>query len=91
MRNNQRGSNIMFNVQLVSAEMEDFNFFENVEVNFSNLIENNDDIGPEIKKVYRRAINNRAKFILGCFHLNIFDSLERITANTDEINDLFWM
>ena len=66
MRNNQRGSNIMFNVQLVSAEMEDFNFFENVEVNFSNLIENNDDIGPEIKKVYRRAINNRAKFILGC-------------------------
>ena len=77
----------MFNVQLVSVEMEDFNFFENVEVNFSNLIENNADIGPEIKKVYRRAINNRAKFILGCFHLNIFDSLERIIANTNEIND----
>lgn len=77
----------MFNVQLVSGEIENFNVFENVEVNFSKSIEFNCDIDAEIRKVYRRTVNNRAKFILGCFHLNIFDSLEQIVNNTNENDD----
>ena len=77
----------MFNVQLVSDEIDNFNVFENVEINFSKSIEFNAGIDPEIKKVYRRTINNRAKFLLGCFHLNIFNSLEYIINNTNEVDD----
>ena len=41
----------------------------------------------EINKVYKRTLNNRAKFILGCFHLNIFDTLENIVKTTNESDD----
>lgn len=77
----------MFNIQLVSEEIDNFNVFENININFSKSIEINPKINSEINKVYKRAINNRAKFLLGCFHLNIFNSLEYVIAHTDEEND----
>ena len=77
----------MFNIEIVSQEVGDFNVYENIEVNFSKSLEFNPKLLSEINKVYKRTLNNRAKFILGFFHLNIFDSLETIVRNTDEVHD----
>lgn len=77
----------MFNIEIVSQEVTDFNVYENIEVNFSKSLEFNPKLLSEINKVYERTLNNRAKFILGFFHLNIFDSLETIVRNTDESDD----
>lgn len=77
----------MFNVELVSENLADFNDYENVEIHFSKSIEFNPKLNLEIKKVYQRTLNNRAKFILGCFHLNIFENLESIVRNTNESDD----
>lgn len=77
----------MFNIEIVSQEPSNFNVYENIEVNFPKSIELNPKLLREINKVYERTLNNQAKFILGCFHLNIFDSLESIVANTCETDD----
>ena len=77
----------MLNVETVSNDALNFNVYENIEVTFSKSIEFNPKLLFEINKVYKRTINNRAKFILGCFHLNIFDSLETIVRNTNESDD----
>ena len=68
----------MFDVEIVSNDGVNFNVYENIDVAFSKSIEFNPKFFFEINKVYKRTLNNRAKFILGCFHLNIFDSLENI-------------
>ena len=77
----------MFNIEIVSQEVTDLNIYENIDVNFSKSLEFNPKLLSEINKVYERTLNNRAKFILGIFHLNIFDSLESIVRNTDEPDD----
>ncbi|WP_296811660.1 hypothetical protein [uncultured Methanobrevibacter sp.] len=77
----------MFNLDKVSKNLENFNDYENIEINFSKSIEFNPKLDFEIKKVYHRTLNNNAKFVLGCFHLNIFDTLESIVGNTNESDD----
>ena len=77
----------MFDVEIVSNDGVNFNVYENINVSFSKSIEFNPKLLFEINKVYRRTLNNRAKFILGCFHLNIFDSLESIVRTTNESDD----
>ena len=77
----------MFNVEIVSKDMTNFNIYENIEVNFSKSLQFNPKLSSEIDKVYKRTLNNQAKFILGYFHLNIFESLETIVRNTDESDD----
>ena len=59
----------MFDVEIVSNDGVNFNFYENIDVSFSKSIEFNPKLLFEINKVYRRTLNNRAKFILGCFCL----------------------
>ena len=78
---------MMFNMEMISQEVTNFDIYENVEVNFSKSLEFNPKLLSEINKVYKRTLNNMAKFILGFFHLNIFDSLETIVKNTDEVDD----
>ena len=65
-----KGMKLMFNMEMISQEVTDFDIYENVEVNFSKSLEFNPKLLSEINKVYKRTLNNRAKFILGCFHLN---------------------
>ena len=77
----------MFDVEIVSNDAVNFNVYENIEVTFSKSIEFNPKLFFEINKVFKRTLNNRAKFILGCFHLNIFDSLETIVRTTNESDD----
>ena len=77
----------MFDVEIVSNDGVNFNVYENIDVSFSKSIEFNPKLFFEINKVYKRTLNNRAKFILGCIHLNIFDSLETIVRNTNESDD----
>lgn len=77
----------MFDVEIVSNDSLNFNVYENIDVTFSKSIEFNPKLFFEINKVYKRTLNNRAKFILGCFHLNIFDSLEAIIRTTNESDD----
>ena len=77
----------MFNVEMVSDNLADFNDCEDVEIHFSKSIEFNPKLNLEIRKVYQRTLNNRAKFILGCFHLNVFENLESIVRNTNESDD----
>lgn len=77
----------MFDVEIVSNDVINFNVYENINVTFSKSIEFNPKLIFEINKVYKRTLNNRAKFILGCFHLNLFDSLETIVQNTNESDD----
>ncbi len=77
----------MFNVEIVSNDEVNFNIYENIDVTFSKSIEFNPKLFFEINKVYKRTLNNKAKFILGCFHLNIFDSLEAIVRTTNESDD----
>lgn len=80
----------MFNLEIESSEIENFKEFENIEFNFSKSIEFNPKLNSEIKKVFQRTLNNKAKVILGYFHLNIFDSLEIIVRNTDEPDDFIF-
>lgn len=82
-----KGVKKMFNVEMVSDNLADFNDCEDVEIHFSKSIEFNPKLDLEIRKVYRRTLNNRAKFILGCFHLNVFENLESIVRNTNESDD----
>lgn len=77
----------MFEVEKISKNVVNFNVYENIEVSFSKSLEFNPNLFSEINKVYKRTLNNQAKFILGCFHLNIFDSLEAIVRNTGESDD----
>lgn len=77
----------MFDVEIVSNDALNFNAYEDIDVNFSKSIEFNPKLLFEIDKVYKRTLNDRAKFILGCFHLNIFDSLETIVRRTNESDD----
>ena len=77
----------MFNLEIISQEMSNLDEYENIEINFSKSIEFNPKLLPEINKVYERTLNNRAKFILGYFHLNIFDSLETIVRKTNKTDD----
>lgn len=77
----------MFNLETVSENLANFNRYENVEIHFSKSIEFNPKLNSEIRKVYNRTLNNRAKFVLGCFHLNIFENLESIVRNTNESDD----
>lgn len=77
----------MFDVDNISKDAVNFNVYENIEITFSKSIEFNPKLFLEINKVYKRTLNNQAKFILGCFHLNIFDSLETIVRNTNESDD----
>ena len=77
----------MFNVDVFSKNETNFERYENISINFSNSIEMNPKLNFEIEKVYMRTLTNKAKFILGMFHLNIFDSLEYIVANTGECDD----
>lgn len=77
----------MFNVEIISNNLANFNNYENIEINFSKSIEFNPKLNSEIQKVYHRTLNNQAKFVLGCFHLNIFDSLESIVRETNKSDD----
>lgn len=77
----------MFDVEIVSNDAVNFNVYENIEVTFSKSIKFNPRLLFEIDKVYKRTLTDRAKFILGCYHLNIFDSLEIIVRNTNESDD----
>lgn len=77
----------MFDVEIVSKDTVNFNVYENIDDTFSKSIEFNPKLFFEINKVYKRTLNNRAKFILGCFHLNIFDRLENIVRITNESDD----
>ena len=77
----------MFDVEIVSNDVINFNIYENIDVTFSKSIEFNPKLFFEINKVYQRTLNNRAKFVLGCFHLNLFESLETIVRTTKESDD----
>ena len=77
----------MFNVELVSDNLTNFNDCEDIGIHFSKSIEFNPKLDLEIRKVYQKTLNNRAKFILGCFHLNVFENLESIVRNTNESDD----
>lgn len=80
----------MFNVKLVSHNLADFNDCEDIEIHFSKSIEFNPNLDLEISKVYQWTLNNRAKFILGCFHLNVFENMGSIVRNNNESDD-FWI
>ena len=77
----------MFNMELVLRDNDYFKIHENIDVEFSKSFEFNPKLRSEVNKVFARTLNNRAKFILGWFHLNIFDSLEKIVRNTDSSDD----
>ena len=77
----------MFDRENLSSDSVNFNIYEDIDLTFSKSIEFNPKLSFEINKVYKRTLNNRAKFILGCFHLNIFESLENIVRTTDESDD----
>lgn len=77
----------MFNVELVSDNLTNFNDCEDIEIHFSKSIEFNPKLDLEIRKVYQKTFNNMAKFILGCFHLNVFENVESIVRNTNESDD----
>ena len=47
----------MFNLDKVSKNLENFNDYENIEINFSKSIEFNPKLDFEIKKVYHRTLN----------------------------------
>ena len=77
----------MFDIKLISNIEDEFHSFESSEITFSKSIEYNPQINNEIKKVYSRTLNNQAKFFIWCFHLNIFNTLERIIRNTNNPDD----
>lgn len=70
-------------IEIPKNEIDNYYFFENVDVNFKYSINSNPNINPEIKKIYVRTLNNKAKFILDCFHLNVIWAAERIIQNND--------
>ena len=77
----------MFNLELNDGEMYNFNVFENIDINFSNSIKYNSKINSDIQCVYKRALNDKGKFLLDCFHLNLFENVEKITHNINESSD----
>ena len=81
----------MFNVELVSHNLADFNDCEDIGIHFSKSIEFNPKLDLEIRKVYQKIFNNMAKFILGCFHLNVFENVESIVQILMNLVILFWI
>ena len=70
----------MFNLELINDEIDNFNVFENIEINFSDSIKYNSEISSDIKYAYQRSLNDRGKFLIDCFHLNLFNNVEKITS-----------
>ena len=77
----------MFNLELINDEIDNFNVFENIEINFSDSIKYNSEISSDIKYAYHRSLNDRGKFLIDCFHLNLFNNVEKITHNIGDSSD----
>ena len=80
---------MLINKEISIYNSENFNEFDNVDKNFSKSISINSKLSNEIKTVYQRTLNNRAKFFLSTFQLNIFNVVENIVNNSVDYEDDF--
>ena len=80
----------MFKLLENSQELYNFSGIEDINTSFSKSITFHPKIEHEIENIYQRTLNNQAKFLIGSFHLNIFNTIEHIVNVTNEADDFIF-